>query len=217
MFDENGFYHLTPKVKPTVQPAEHKKKKKSDKPFKKGGWKSRLYKLGKKWKTSPYCERFHFTKMKNLLVRSDKSGTSTLTEFDHKLKNKIIRKDSNAYTLINVYDGIYVRVPLKTYSKLCSIDKIIISVTLRGSYDTSEYYDITSDEFVINNINDLFRYIVQHRFEVEGILDVESMCCGFTTHEHEFKMLVLFTDGTHKTYMGDFNEFLKDYEIKPFI
>lgn len=215
MIDEHGFYHLEKIQKPTEEKSgksESKKKKKKTKSpkFKKGGWKDRLYHAIRKFKI-PHCViRFHFDKLRNLIVKGE-----DVIEFGASDAKKMLKSKSD-YVLINAYCGQYVRIPMESYRKLCRIRCIQIHRKLIGTYDGIEEYDVYEDDKTICNINDLMEYIVEHRAGANGVYELACACCGYGYTEFDIQMVIEFRDGHVKTYRSDMNDFMKDFGLVPF-
>lgn len=219
----NDFYRLIPKLRLPDPPdghEKHKRKKKKDPPkFKKGGWKHWLYKKLKNWHSSKFVDAFHFEKRENILIAcrndpevlffSERIGRGTIKEL-----TKLVGKD--AFVLIDAYDKTYLEFSIKSYLKLMKIDKMIISFRLRANNDGVEIVDVYEREEVIDNINDLARFINYHRQGIEGVYEIQSNCCCYTDYEFRMRIVVMKTDGSCETYKGDMNDFMKAYDIYPF-
>lgn len=220
MADE--FYHLIPRKKDEPKPEVKKEREKKVKPpkFKKGGWKHWLYKKLKGWKSCKYVEQFHFTKRSNILIACE--SDPEVMFFNHKVGKGTIKKlqklagKENVFVLIDAYDQVYVKFPVKSYLKLMEIDKMIISFRLRANNDDIEIVDVYEDEVVITNINDLAAYINHFRQGIEGVYEIQANCCCFTYYEFKVKIVVMKTDGSVETYKGDMNDFMKEYGLHQF-
>ena len=229
MIDENGFTHLTRKkgfeLPGTNTPKTTKSKKEKHSTskdtkvqFKKGSWKHRFLKRLSTWASSRYSIKFHFVKLDNYVVYNDK-GRTICVPVRERIKKSLIKKlrgDHEAFIMINTYDQIFTKLSVKAYMKLMRIGKIMIGRHLTGSYDGVEQYNIYEDTVVIDNINDLMRYINHHRQLIDGICDVEAYCCGYSTHGYDLKIMVQYTDGEVKTYRSDMNDFMKDHGLYQF-
>lgn len=226
MLNNNGFYQLTPKVELGKNalnaqiPNRYSKKndkKITEKPkFKKGSWKYVLWKKIQKFKSSRYIEGFHFSKITNYLVYKNSKNEYRMEEFSTRIKKSKLAKlkdSSDAWIMINSHDMEFVKVSLKSYLKLMKIDKIAIEYELTGSYDDVDQCVIFETFRIIDNINDLFQFIKQHRAGIQGVYDMQSYCCEYTSFDFEFRMVVNFTDGTAKTYKSDMNDFMKDFKL----
>lgn len=226
MINNNGFYQLTPKVDLTkntlnsqVMSHQSKKsnKKTTEKPkFKKGSWKHVLWKKIQKFKSSRFVEEFHFVKMTNYLVYKNSKNDYKMEEFSTRIKKSKIAKlkqSSDAWVLINSHDLEFVKVSLKSYLKLMKIDKIAIEYKLTGTYDDVDQCDIFETMCMIDNVNDLFRFIKQHRAGINGVYEMQSYCCEYMSFVFSFKMVVQMRDGQVKTYKSDMNDFMKDYGL----
>lgn len=214
------FYQLIRKTSVPVPEKEPKKKKKKSPKFKKGSWKQWLFKKVKDWKSSRYVQDFHFTKLENVIIADGKNPKVLIFKkrLDKDSLKEIKRKvGDDAFILVNATDRMYMRISLSSYKKLMDIDKVGISFRLRAYYDGEEdVMDICQYERVIDNINDLCKYINYHRQGVEGIYEVQAQCCGYTDFAFQYKILVYKTDGNVETYKGDMNDFMKAYDLYQF-
>lgn len=213
--EQDGFFHLhrTDSENHREKSSEEKKIKKVS--FKKGSWKDRLYKMIKKHQSTNHVKKFHFTKLFNFFIQENGSKISC-SKFRKKYdfdKNDV---DPNKYLLINTFNGIYTRISSKSYRRLCLIDTISISFRLRGTYDDIEVFDIYEKSYVIDNLNDLMRFINQHRCGIDGVYELVSQCSGFTYYDYDIKMVVKKKDGTVETYHSDMNDFMEKYGLLPF-
>lgn len=226
MIDEHGFIHLTRKdgfdldgLDQTTERKKTSKKKTAHKPkkikFKKGKWKYELFKRLSSWASSIYSVNFHFVKMENYFVHTEK-GRQICTPTKEWISKSVLKKsksDKSAFVMINSYDDVFTKVSVKTYMKLMKINRLIIDFQLFGSYDGTEEYNVYSDTTVIDNVNDLLHYVNRHRQSIDGIYDIESYCCGYTTHRYDFRILVQYQNGEVKTYHSDMNDFMKDHGL----
>ena len=48
---------------------------------------------------------------------------------------------------------------------------------------------------------------------VDGIYEMQALCCGYSRCDFRFKIMVYNKDGTVKTYKSDMNDFLEDYDL----
>lgn len=234
MFDSDGYFHLEAKIdltkphstKLTIveKPAKKKKKEKINKPkFKKGSWKHYLWKKIRDWRSSQYVEDFHFVKLENLVIYRDDSskdkGKLSIYTTKNRLKKKQLdklKKSDDAYVLVNTYDQMYTKIPIKSYLKLIEIDKIIFDLTLTGIDDGGDKFDVYGKTDIVDNINDLMRYVNIQRQGIEGVYDIQAACCGYTIFEFKFKIVVSKLNGEAVTYKSDMNDFMKDYGLYQF-
>lgn len=217
--DEEGFVVLKRKDQ---KPAEKKQKRAHKKhPFRRGSWKDFLYTKIRKWKSSKYVDDFHFVKLENIVVyrKSKPKAILTRKKLTKSQLEKLQDKYDDCYILINSYDNVFVRLTLKSYMKLIEIDKIAISYKMEGIEDgyEDEKYPVYDLEQVIDNINDLMSWINYYRQLIAGVCEVQASCCNFTIFEFKVKTVVQMRDGTLKTYKGDFNEVMQDFDIRPFL
>lgn len=231
MFDQNGFYHLTPKIDlsnlsynmssaATESNKSDKREKKAKEPkFKKGSWKHVLWKKLTKWKSSRFVEDFHFVKMENLMLYHEHSGIYKAESFKQLMKKsklKKLKERGDVYVLINTYDDTYTKIPLESYLKLLKVDRIIVEYHLSGSFDGLEECDIYENTVILDNINDLLSYTNQHRAGINGVYDIQSYCCAYVDYRFKFRLVIRFVDGSVKTYKSDMNDFMKDFGLRPF-
>lgn len=224
LYDQDGFLKLIRKTKP--EPAEKPKDKPKDKekknPFKKGSWKHAMLKALLKWKSPKSIEDFHFTKMENLLVSTDdkKRYKRFSTRLTKEKLDQFSVKHKKAMVLINAGDGVYLQITLKCYLALMDIKRLKVSIDLKGQEDAageSEWFDIFTDELVIDSINELMSFINYYRKLVDGIMTVQAHCCWYTYVKYKIHTVVLKQDGTAEAYKGDFNDFLNAYHFTPLL
>lgn len=222
-YDQDGFLILIKKTKPEAQPAKPKKEKKLKKnPFKKGTWKHALMKTLLKWKSSKNISDFHFTKLDNLLISTDNSKKykAFSTRMSKEKLDKFSSKHDKAMILINAGLGVYIKLSLKCYLALMEINRIRISIFLKGQEDGAEedeWFDIYEDNTTIDNINQLMDFINYYRQLVNGVATVQAHCCWYTYVKYNVKTVVLKQDGSAEAYKGDFNEFLEKYHFEPLL
>lgn len=217
----DGFYILQSRQK--YNPVEDDNKSKNQKKikFKKSSWKHWLYHKLKNWNPfSKNVKDFHFSKLSNYLVciDGDKSQCSKFQKaLDSADLKKLEKKYSNCAVLINAYDDIFMKLSIKSYLKLCKIEKMIMSKSIKAYFDSDEEdYDVIDQEIVIDNINELCYQISFHRFTISGIDEIQANAYGFTDYVYKFKILIIKTDGNVETYKGDMNSFMKSYDMKLF-
>lgn len=226
-YDENGFQVLIPKKSVDQQVDTRKKKEKRLKlikdiknPFKKGSWKYNLFKHLKKFRISKFIEDFHFVKLENILIyrKDDPKAIISKTRFSQKDLEKISNKYEDAFILVNASCNTYIKISLKSYMKLMKIQRLAVDYKVNVMEDgDDEFFEYYSHSVLIDNINDLMDFINYYRQLVNGIGDVQACVCCYSWIEFKVKTLVVFNDGTTETYKGDFNEFLKDFNISPLI
>ena len=221
--DKDGFLVLIPKKtkndKSESKPKKEKPEKAHKNPFKKGSWKSYMYKRLKKWKPSKLSPDFHFVKSENIILMTD-GETPKVSLFNHRLTKgkleKLKQKHQDCAVLINCGVNTYLKISLKSYLKLIEIDKIYISVSITALDDGfNERFDFYNTEQVITNINDLMSFVNYHRQCIEGIYEIQANVCSFTDVNFKFKIVVLKRNGKAEVYKGDMNDFMAAYDISP--
>lgn len=224
MYDQDGFIRLIRKAedKNQVQAEKHKSKRKKN-PYKKGSWKYTMLKALLKHKSSKWVKDFHFTRAENILLSAGKK--SRFKKFNAAITKDELEeysgKHKDAEILIYAGDGLYSKISLSCYLALMDIDKIRISVDIKGQDDvtgeTDEWFDMYEDEVVIDNINHLMEFINYHRQMDKGIMTVQAHCCWYTYVKYKVHVVVLKQDGSSEVYKGDLNDFLKVYKFTPLI
>lgn len=221
--DKDGFLVLIPKKvkedKVPQKPKKEKPEKQHKNPFKKGSWKSYMYKRLKKWRSSKLSPDFHFVKLENIILMTD-GETPKVSLFNRRLTKgkleKLKTKHPECAVLINCGCNTYLKISLKSYLKLIEIDKICISVAITALDDGfNERFDFYDNEQVITNINDLMNFINYHRQCIEGIYEIQANVCSFTDVDFKFKIVVLKRNGKAEVYKGDMNDFMAAYSITP--
>lgn len=195
-------------------------KKVSKNPFKKGSWKFSLLKKLKKHHSTSKVSSFHFTKLENIIIYRNSKPKAILSKkaFSEETLRKMSEKYPDCYILINCRESMYMKLSLKSYLSLMEIDKMVIEYTMKASDDCeNETYEIYDNRIVIDNINDLCNWINYYRQLIDGVGEVQAMCCSFTYYKYKVKTLIKKTDGSYETYKGDFNEVLKKYHITPLL
>lgn len=220
--DADGFIHLQHKVhdQDRAPKKEKPKAKKVKSPkFKKGTWRHWLYKKLRDWKSSKFAADFHFEKRENILIACKKDPEVVF--FNRKLDKGTLKElkklvGNDAFVLVDSYDKTFMQIPIESYLKLMTIEKMIISFRLRANNDDVEIVDVYEREDVIDNINDLAHFINYHRQGIEGVYEIQSNCCCFTTYDFIFKIVVMKVNGEVETYKGDMNDFMKAYGLHQF-
>lgn len=232
MKDADGFYVLIPHKEPgylnkfigvrskpkEVQNDSSVNNKKKKVKFKKGTWKHSMLKLLRKWKPSRFITEFHQTKLENLVIYGDgKLRADRFTgPFDASALKSIRKKNPTSFVLINTGTDAYIKIPIKSYIRLMNVDKIGINFTISCGYDEEDdedRYDIIHDERVIDSINELLLYVEHIRHMVDGIYELQALCCGYNRYNFQFKIMVYNRNGAVETYKSDMNDFLEDYDL----
>ena len=161
------------------------------------------------------------TKLENLVIYGDgKLRADRFTgPFDASALKSIRKKNPTSFVLINTGTDAYIKIPIKSYIRLMNVDKIGINFTLSCGYDEEDMeddedrYDIVYDERVIDSINELLLYVEHIRHMVDGIYELQALCCGYNRYDFQFKIMVYNRNGTVETYKSDMNDFLEDYDL----
>jgi len=213
------FYQLK-RIVPTIGTAKTKKEKKTKLPkFSKGSWKHAALACLKHAFVGKDTEDFHFVRNENLVVCLDPKKTKVIpfrTRFDFTKLKTLGRNYSKAFVLINAADGTYLRMGVKSYTKLAGIDRIYIKFKLLASYDDDTTLEVYRSEKTITNINELAYYIIHHQHCIDGVYDVQAECYGFADYAFKFKIMVWKSDNTVETYKGDMNDFMEKYGLRMF-
>ena len=223
--DEDGFIRLqfrTPRV--STQGTVNKtasKKKKSDKPFKKGSWKRKLYDYVTDHKfLQSAIELFHLTKHENIVFLTSEKDMKTRTfstRITDKKLTKLAKKYPDGFILINNMNHQYTRLGFDSYRKLAKVQSIGIEYEVLVLEDGSDEYEKVYDfRKQITSINELCRELQYYRNLLDGIIDIQCYACWYSMFKLEFKILVLDQNGDTHTYK-DINKFLEDYKIYPLL
>lgn len=234
MRDQDGFVILKRKASEMLKPSKEKRaKKKKEKekrtidtkqknPFKKGSWKHFFWKNAKKFSSNRCVKFFHNINFQNFIVWRDKEDSSwEIAVQNGHLGNGFISELKNAdkaNILISVGDQMYAKISPEAYKKLSKVDKIIIQYELKSWADGKEDEPVTilEDYNTIDNINELMSFVNYYRQCIYGVFDVQAKCCWYDIYLYEFKILVTFRNGDCKTYKGDMNDFMKDFDLYRF-
>ena len=222
MRDDDGYYVLQRKENPTEQTKdkEPKKEKKAKLPkYKKGTWKHSLLKRLKKMFIPVAVEDFHFTRAENILVSFGKKRSVVLaskTAFQRSKIKSMLKDAEDTTVFIYASDDMYLRIPGKSYLKLCEIDRMIIDFSFCARMDYGEEIEIDHRTYSIAHIGDLADFIIQHRAGINGVYELEASCYGFEHPRYDIHAMVMKTDGEVETYKGDLNTFMDKYGLLPF-
>lgn len=225
--DSEGFYTLikrTPEDKKRVEKEDKRKaklKNQKGNPYKKGGWKHELFKRLKKRKIdSRKIQDFHFLKAENYLISPNGEKLKPFnTRMSRSKLEKFSEKHKDAVILIQTgHGGIYTKIPVNTYLRLATIEKMSIRYSMEASYDGDEdsytVCDIVDD---ISSIGELMHFINYYRQLVDGVMEIQAACCSYSVFDYKVKTMVIFEDDSSMAFKGDFNEVLKYFEFKDLI
>ena len=223
MRDSDGFVILERiiSVPPsnTTPEKTSKKEKNPKKPFKKGSWKNWLLKKLRKFKSPSSVKSFHCSKVKNYVIYQSKK--LKVSEFHVPLDDDMItslKEKDECMVLIRGENHTFFEISLKAYQKLCNVDRMIVNYQLIGIEDDDDSKVILMENTrVITSINDLMSFINYYRQLVDGVMEVQSNCFGFTQYAYKVKTVVINKDGIPKAFKGDLNEVLEYFHIKPLI
>ena len=241
LFDENGFRVLIRKNArelPTPHKSEYqlplsditeKEKKKAkakwkkfkwDNPFKKKSWKFALYKYASMLKPSKNTVDFHFTKLENIVVYRPDKPKAILQKGPLSKKDMEMLLDAypDCYILINSYDNLYTKISLKTYRALCDVHNITVSMSLNVYADgEDESFGVYNTMHSFSNINELMSWIIYLRKLIDGVGEVQTLCCNYDYFEFDIRTIVVYEDGSTDTFKGDFNEFMEHFHLVPLL
>ena len=241
LFDENGFRVLIRKNArelPTPHKSEYqlplsdvseKEKKKTkakwkkfkwDNPFKKKSWKFALYKYASMLKPSKNTVDFHFTKLENIIVYRPDKPKAILQKGPLSKKDMEMLLDAypDCYILINSYDNLYTKISLKTYRALCDVHNITVSMSLNVYADgEDESFGVYNTMHSFSNINELMSWIIYLRKLIDGVGEVQTLCCNYDYFEFDIRTIVVYEDGSTDTFKGDFNEFMEHFHLVPLL
>ena len=241
LFDENGFRVLIRKNArelPTPHKSEYqlplsdvseKEKKKAkakwkkfkwDNPFKKKSWKFALYKYASMLKPSKNTVDFHFTKLENIVVYRPDKPKAILQKGPLSKKDMEMLLDAypDCYILINSYDNLYTKISLKTYRALCNVHNITVSMSLNVYADgEDESFGVYNTMHSFSNINELMSWIIYLRKLIDGVGEVQTLCCNYDYFEFDIRTIVVYEDGSTDTFKGDFNEFMEHFHLVPLL
>ena len=241
LFDENGFRVLIRKNArelPTPHKSEYqlplsditeKEKKKAkakwkkfkwDNPFKKKSWKFALYKYASMLKPSKNTVDFHFTKLENIIVYRPDKPKAILQKGPLSKKDMEMLLDTypDCYILINSYDNLYTKISLKTYRALCDVHNITVSMSLNVYADgEDESFGVYNTMHSFSNINELMSWIIYLRKLIDGVGEVQTLCCNYDYFEFDIRTIVVYEDGSTDTFKGDFNEFMEHFHLVPLL
>ena len=225
--DSDGFYTLikrTPEDRKRVEKEDRQKekdKRQKGNPYKKGGWKHELFKRLKKRKIdNRRIQEFHFLKSENYLISANGEKLKPFnTRMTHSKLEKFSEKHKDAMILIQSgVGGIYTKIPVNTYLRLATIEKMSIKYRMDASYDGDEdmytVYDLVED---ISTIGELMHFINYYRQLIDGVMEIQAACCCYTMFECKVKTMVMFEDGSSMAFKGDLNEVLRYFEFKELI
>lgn len=233
MRDQDGFHLLIrknatsdskkpeatkPKLKTIVDHDKQTVHTKIKNPFKKGSWKSQLWKNLQRYNLGRWIRSFHNVNFQNFTIyRKQEDSDYEVTAHSRELPKTFIqdlKHCDKAHIMIAIGDCMYARIPVKAYKKLLKVEKVVIQFTMDALADGETEQVTLLDEYnVIDNINELLSYVNYRRQGVYGVYELQAKCCGFTEYFYNFRILVTFRDGSCKTYKGDMNEFLKDFDL----
>ena len=236
LFDENGFRVLirknarelpAPHKSEYILPKESPKKKKPkwkkfkwDNPFKKKSWKFALYKYASMLKPSKNTVDFHFTKLENIVVYRPDKPKAILQKGPLSKKDMEMLLDAypDCYILINSYDNLYTKISLKTYRALCDVHNITVSLSLNVYADgEDESFGVYNTMHSFSNINELMSWIIYLRKLIDGVGEVQTLCCNYDYFEFDIRTIVVYEDGSTDTFKGDFNEFMEHFHLVPLL
>ena len=236
LFDENGFRVLirknarelpAPHKSEYILPKESPKKKKPkwkkfkwDNPFKKKSWKFALYKYASMLKPSKNTVDFHFTKLENIVVYRPDKPKAILQKGPLSKKDMEMLLDAypDCYILINSYDNPSTKISLKTNRASCDVHNITVSMSLNVYADgEDESFGVYNTMHSFSNINELMSWIIYLRKLIDGVGEVQTLCCNYDYFEFDIRTIVVYEDGSTDAFKGDFNEFMEHFHLVPLL
>lgn len=193
---------------------EPKQKKTKKKKVKKAKLKDWVYRLLKNCKPSRMVDRFHDTRMENLVIYDNNDRPHIVKykgNIDKPLFKKLKKKYQDAYILVNGGDGFFSRISVDTYVKLSKINRLVIHYELLSmDIDDDDMRNIiTPIDRVIDSINELVRFHMSERTRIDTICD---MCCRdfwYDLFENKYRIAVEYKNGK-VLYFKDINDFFDD-------
>ncbi len=230
MRDQDGFHLLVRRnvtaasdtvksvVETTVDHSKKTVKTKTKNPFKKGSWKSWLWKNLRKYNPGRWIRNFHNINCQNFIIwRETEDSDYQVMASNVKLPKSFVgelKSSDRSHIMISVGDQMYASITPKAYNRLLKVEKIAIYFTMDAHFDgDDENVSILDEYHTIDNINDLLSYLNYRRQGVYGVYELQAKCSGYTDYFYNYKILVYFRNGTCKSYKGDMNEFLKDFDL----
>lgn len=222
--DSEGFIELV--KKPDFKLKEKSKKAVVPKklglnPFKKGSWKSVLFKKARKHRVPKQVLDYHFTRAENVALVDKKGKTKAYihgSKFTEDILSKLTDRRKDLAILVNIGDKMYQKISMKCYEKMMKIDKIAMSIDLQvTSDDGEEVFSMYQDDKIFDNINSFFEYVNYYRQMINGVADSLAVMWGFMFIEYKIKSLVILRDGTTKTFKGDMNDLLEWLNFEPLL
>lgn len=218
--DEDGFLVLDWKKHQNDKPKKVKKPKKKKKKSK-GIMKAWVLRLLNSCVPSKMVEKFHDTRMENIVIYDKHDVPHTIRykgHMDKALFKKIKNKYPDAYVLINGGDGFYSKVSVDTYVKMSKISRVVVHfelhATLDGRDDDDQRNVISPIDRVIDSVNELVRFHMSERTRVDTIMDM--CCCEFwyDMFDSDYRIAVLYNDGT-EDYFKYINDFFNKLGLSP--
>ena len=217
---ENEYITLIRRVQNETQ-QEEESKKPPKKPFKKGSWKAWLYKKLIKIRTPSTVSHFHDNTLENVILhrKSKPNAVFSRKKFTEDQLMKLEKKHpDDCYLLINCGESMFYQISVKSYPKLCKIDRMIVTMDLYAEDDYDQgMYVIQEFDRTLYTINDLLHFVIYLRSLIDGVAETQAQMCGFTYHKYKFCTVILHANGKAKAFKGDFNEVLKEYGITPLL
>ena len=183
-------------------------------------WKFALYKYASMLKPSKNTMDFHFTKLENIVVYRPNKPKAILQKGPLSKKDMEMLLDTypDCYILINSYDNLYTKISLKTYRALCDVHNITVSMSLNVYADgEDESFGVYNTMHSFSNINELMSWIIYLRKLIDGVGEVQTLCCNYDYFEFDIRTIVVYEDGSTDTFKGDFNEFMEHFHLVPLL
>lgn len=214
--DENGFILLKRKSK-NKNEKENKQKSRLSNPFKMGSRRWCLFKMIKKHKPMSRYSQFHNIDQISYFMARKKDKIFRAIGFKKPLlKRSEITMCKDDFLMINIGNSTYAKLSVKSYKLLSEIEKMVINYRLIAIDDSGEKYEVYSKNIIIDSINDLLNWINYYRQLIDGVGEIQADCCSFTYYKYRVSSVVFKTDDRIESYKGDFNDFMKKYDLLPF-
>ena len=163
---------------------------------------------------------FHFTKLENIIVYRPDKPKAILQKGPLSKKDMEMLLDAypDCYILINSYDNLYTKISLKTYRALCDVHNITVSMSLNVYADgEDESFGVYNTMHSFSNINELMSWIIYLRKLIDGVGEVQTLCCNYDYFEFDIRTIVVYEDGSTDAFKGDFNEFMEHFHLVPLL
>ena len=208
--DKDGFIHLEWRndlIKlPTGKDVKRENKKASGK--RKSSWKSRLSKELKNAPKRKTVRRFHSTELANYYIPEDaKARFKTDVESRKTFKAPVV--------MIAIGEDLYMRLSVKTYTKLLRIKKIAVEfrLTVKDDYMNKPETLFKSTQTIIS-INEFLRFVVDSRYMIDSIYNLQDKASIFSEYDFKYRFAVQIKGVDEPECYDDINELLEEFKIR---